>query len=258
MLKALNVILDIQELDMQMIRLMRLKRDRSKELTNIDGIKKDLENRVFAKSNEVMELKKNIKLDEVDVQGIIEHIKKLESQQGSIRKVEEFNALSQEMSTLERERHNREQRLGEMCDRLVLEEDLLKSLQENLSSTTASSKEIEDEIRESIHRINTEGRVLLEQRGDLVKKADTEVFRIYERLLRNKKGRVVVPIENRCCTGCHIMLTAQDENLVRKGERLVFCEHCSRIQYWPESEALESATAAPRTARRRRRTTAAS
>ncbi len=35
------------------------------------------------------------------------------------------------------------------------------------------------------------------------------------------------------------MLTAQDENLVRKGERLVFCEHCSRIHYWQESEALE-------------------
>ena len=258
MLKALNVILDIQELDMQMIRLMRLKRDRSKELMNIEGIKKDLSVRVEAKEAEVLELKKSIKLDEIDVQGIIEHIKKLESQQGSIRKVEEFNALNQELSTLERERHNREQRLGEMCDKLLVEEDLLKSLQENFANTGTSSKEIEDEIQESIRRINAEGRVLLEQREEWVKKADPEVFRIYERLLRNKKGRVVVPIENRCCTGCHIMLTAQDENLVRKGERLVFCEHCSRIQYWPESEALEGTAAAPRAARRRRRATTAS
>ena len=73
----------------------------------------------------------------------------------------------------------------------------------------------------------------------LVAQADPEVFRIYERLLRNKKDRVVVPIENRCCSGCHIMLTAQHENLVRKGESLVFCEHCSRIHYWQESQALE-------------------
>ena len=62
---------------------------------------------------------------------------------------------------------------------------------------------------------------------------------IYERLLRNKKDRVVVPIENRTCSGCHIVLTAQHENLVRKGENLVFCEHCSRIHYWQESEAFE-------------------
>ena len=91
------------------------------------------------------------------------------------------------------------------------------------------------------------------QRDALVAKADPEVFRIYERLLRNKKDRVVVPIENRCCSGCHIMLTAQDENLVRKGERLVFCEHCSRIHYWQESEALEGTAVA--TKQRRRRTT---
>ncbi len=258
MLKALKVILDIQELDMQMIRLMRLKRDRAKELSNIENIKKDLRQRVAAKDLEVIELKKSIKSDEVDHQGIVEHLKKLESQQGSVRKVEEFNALNQEMSGLERERHNREQRLAEMCDKLALEEDLLKSLQENSQTTGVSSKEIEDEIQESIRQINIEGRVLLEQRQELVKKADVEVFRVYERLLGNKKGRVVVPIENRCCTGCHIMLTAQDENLVRKGERLVFCEHCSRIQYWPESDVLEGTASAPRATRRRRRTTTAS
>ena len=40
------------------------------------------------------------------------------------------------------------------------------------------------------------------------------------------------------------MLTAQDENLVRKGERFVFCEHCSRIHYWQESEALEGTAVA--------------
>ena len=66
---------------------------------------------------------------------------------------------------------------------------------------------------------------------------------IYERLLRNKKDRVIVPIENRTCSGCHIVLTAQHENIVRKGENLVFCEHCSRIHYWQESEALEGTAA---------------
>ncbi|MCB1149304.1 MAG: hypothetical protein KDK48_03995, partial [Chlamydiia bacterium] len=89
----------------------------------------------------------------------------------------------------------------------------------------------------------------------LVSEADPEVFAIYERLMRNKKNRVVVPIENRCCSGCHITLTAQDENLVRKGERLIFCEHCSRIHYWPESEVLEE-EAAPKRRRRSSRANA--
>ena len=39
MLKALKTILEIQELDMQMIQLMRLKKERQKELDNINAVK---------------------------------------------------------------------------------------------------------------------------------------------------------------------------------------------------------------------------
>lgn len=94
-------------------------------------------------------------------------------------------------------------------------------------------------------------KVLKKDRDLLAQDADEETLKIYDRLLRNKKDRVIVPIENRTCSGCHIALTAQHENLVRKGKNLVFCEHCSRIHYWQESEALEGSAAA--TKRRRRK-----
>lgn len=182
---------------------------------------------------------------------VVENIKKLESQQGSIRKVEEFNALTHEISTQERDRSAKELRLSDFYDKLATEEDLYKNLKDSLEQTNVSSKELEDEIQESIKHINEEGVQLKAQRDELVKGADSEIFGIYERLLRNKKSRVVVPIENRSCSGCHIMLTAQDENMVRKGERLVFCEHCSRILFWSESEAAEGSTAGVRQRRRR-------
>lgn len=253
MLKALKIILDIQELDMQMIQLMRLKSERQKDLANINAVKSDLNKQAESKETDITELKKVIRLMEGEVTDIKAKIKKLDAQQNSIKKVEEFNALSHEMSQADRERVAKEQRLSDQYDKLAAEEEALKSIRESLKTTTANSKVLEAEIQESIDRINTEGRGLKSQRDELVVKAEPETFRIYERLLRNKRDRVVVPIENRCCSGCHIMLTAQDENLVRKGERIVFCEHCSRIHYWPESEALEGTVAA--TKQRRRRTT---
>jgi predicted nucleic acid-binding Zn-ribbon protein len=251
MLKSLKTILDIQELDMQMIQLMRLKKERQKELENINSVKSDLRLQAQVKETEIIDLKKEIRLGEGDVADIAAKLKKLEAQQNTIKKVEEFNALSQEMSQVDRERIAKEQRLSDLLDKLAAEEDLLKNINQTLDSTTESSRVLETEIAESINQINQEGRVLKTQRDALVEKADQEVFRIYERLLRNKKDRVVVPIENRCCSGCHIMLTAQDENLVRKGERIVFCEHCSRIHYWPESQVLEGTTVVPKTRRRR-------
>lgn len=257
MLKALKTILEIQELDMQMIQLMRLKNERQRDLDNINSVKSDLHLKATSKEEEILELKKNSRLMEGEVAEVVAKLKKLEQQQNSIKKVDEFNALSQEMSQADRERSAKEQKLSDLIDKLAAEEDAYKQIKSSLASTTESSQVLETEIQDSIQKINEEGRVLKSQRDQLVKLADADVFKIYERLLRNKKDRVVVPIENRCCSGCHIMLTAQDENLVRKGERIVYCEHCSRVHYWQDVSSLESEDAAAPKTRRRRATKAA-
>lgn len=248
---ALKDILEIQELDMKMLQLMTIKKQRQKELDEINTNKATLEGRLSTKEAEILELKKIIRLSEGEHQEVIAKIKKLEAQQASIKKVDEYNALTHEILAADRERVGKEQNLSNLYDKLSAEEDALKSLQENLKTTTESSKILEDEIQESIHHINQEGSVLKEKRDQLVLQADPEVFKVYERLLKNKRDRVVVPLENRCCSGCHIMLTAQHENLVRKGERLVFCEHCSRIHYWQESKVLEEAGVVTKPRRRR-------
>lgn len=246
----LKVILDIQELDIQMIRLMRLKREREEELERIHSLRDDLHHQVFAKENEVIELKKQIRLVEVEAQELTAKVQKLESQQNTVKKVEEFNALTHEIAAAEREKASKEQRLSDLYDRLAAEDDLLKNLKSTYDQTKQNGDALEKEITSSIVAINKEGAVLKKQRDAMQPSAEPVILSIYEKLLKNKKDRVVVPLENRCCSGCHILVTAQHENLVRKGEKLVFCEHCSRIHYWQEhlAEVVEE-----KGARRRRR-----
>lgn len=256
MLESLKDILDIQELDIKMIRLMRLKKERQKELSDIYSLRSDLQKQMEAKEREIMELKKDVRVHEGKVEEVKERIKKLEDQQGKVKKVEEFNALSQEISNAERERTGLEQRLSDIIDKQSLGEEGLESIKQSMDSTEDNSKAFESELEESITRINEEGSVLLKKREELQKKPSADLMRVYEKLLRNKRDRVVVPIENRACSGCHIVLTAQHENLVRRWEKLVFCEHCSRILFWQGSEMLEGSVAAPK--RRRRRVSSSS
>ncbi len=248
---SLTKILEIQERDMQMIQLMKLKHERQKEIENINAVKADLSNQVSFKDSEIIELKKNIRLVEGELSEILVKFKKLEERQNNIKKIEEITALSHELAHVDRERAAKELRVSDLHEKLSAETDLLKGLKDVLNTTTNSSQLLEAEIVESIKKINEEGQAIKHDRDQLVADADPEIFQVYERLLRNKKDRVVVAIENRCCSGCHIMLTAQDENMVRRGERLIFCEHCSRIHYWPEAEALESAATVTKTRRKR-------
>lgn len=252
MQESLRPILDIQELDIKMIRLMRLKRQRMKELEQIESLKKELLEQLNTKGAEVTLINENVASLEKKVSSLNEKIKTLESKQSSIKKVDEFNALTQEMTASEKEKIALEQQISNLVDKRVSEEEILEKISVSLKASENNSKELEGEIKHSIDKINEEGHALRQERDEIVKEADKDTLKIYERLLKNKKDRVVVPIENRTCSGCHIALTAQHENLVRKGKNLVFCEHCSRIHYWQESEALEG-TAATTTKRRRRK-----
>jgi len=255
MLDDLKEILDIQELDMKMIRLMRVKKERLKEMEQIAELRKELHAQTRNKEAEIESLGKNIQSLEQKIQEVNAKVKKLESQQSSIKKADEFNAITQEMTHSERERIAIEQKVSDLVDKRVAEEELLAKIKESLKGSELSSMNLEKEISANISLINEEGAGIKAQRDALATKANQELLQIYNRLLHNKKDRVVVPVENRTCSGCHIVLTAQHENLVRKGDNLVFCEHCSRIHYWQESEALEGSAVA--TKRRRRRVVSA-
>lgn len=250
MLDTLKPIIEIQEIDMKMVRLMRVKRERQKELKQIEDLRADLHAELRAKEVEVEEIGRHIRQKEAHIAEIGEKLKTLESRQSTIKKVEEFNALTQEMTATERERVAEEQKVSDMVDQKAAEEELLNKIRESLKASETSSIALEKEIRSSIDLINEEGSQLKSHRDSLAQHADADILRIYERLLRNKKDRVIVPIENRNCSGCHISLTAQHENIVRKGENLVFCEHCSRIHYWQDAEVVEGEP----TKRRRRKT----
>ena len=244
MLPSLKIILDIQEYDMKMIRLMRLKKERASELSSIDSLRKELRKQQADKEAEIGDLSRSITAQETKISEIKERVKKLEAKQNTVKKVDEFNALTQEMTSSERERIATEQITSDMIDKRAMEEEILEKIKESLRQSEESSQHLETEILESILLINQEGSSLKKSRDLLVKGADPEIMKVYERLLNNKKDRVIVAIENRTCSGCHISLTAQHENLVRKGERLVFCEHCSRIHYWQDSEAIEGTSVA--------------
>jgi len=253
MLAELKTILDIQEVDMKMIRLLRLRKERMKEIEQIDVLRSELGLQLEEKNKEVEALSLEIQDLEEKIQEINARVKKLEAQQGSVKKVDEFNTLTQEITQTERERINLEHKVSDLVDRKNAEEEILVKIRDSLQASEESSRALQEEIRSTLEEIQTEGHHLYQEREAFVKQAEPSILKIYERLLHNKKDRVIVPIENRICTGCHIALTAQHENIVRKSDNVVFCEHCSRIHYWPETPVQDAEDSTKK--RRKRKST---
>lgn len=250
MLKTLKIVLEIQELDMKMIRLIKLKKDRHRELDVLTTARDQTKTRFEGKNGEIAELKHLVRHSERESEEIAQRISQLDGQQNIVKRVEEFNALAQEIAQSEREKLHIQQRLTEMSEKLHVEEEELEGIDGEFQTAKERVIALKGEVAQAVTRINEEGRQLKRQREMLAEQTDAETLSVYERLLRHNRNRVVVSIENRACSGCHILVTAQHENLVRKSDRLVFCEHCSRIHFWQESELVAPLT--PTKKRRRR------
>ena len=130
MLQSLKVVLDIQELDMKMIRLMRLKKERLKELEHIDSLRQELMHQQKEKEEEISDLSRNIATQEEKIAEIKERVKKLVAKQNAVKKVDEFNALTQEMTSSERERIATEQIASDLSDKRNLEEEILEKIKD--------------------------------------------------------------------------------------------------------------------------------
>src|SRR5579863_5619715 len=98
MLEDHKEILNIQELDMKMLRLLRVKKERLKELQQIEDLRKELRQQLTDKQVDVEEYGKTIHVLEQKIQDINARSKKLEQQQSNVKKADEFNALTQEMT----------------------------------------------------------------------------------------------------------------------------------------------------------------
>lgn len=61
---------------------------------------------------------------------------------------------------------------------------------------------------------------------------ETSLLQLYLRLLKSRDGLAVAQATGRSCEGCHVTLTPQLYNEVRRNEAIRTCEGCGRILYW--------------------------
>lgn len=64
---------------------------------------------------------------------------------------------------------------------------------------------------------------------------DSDTLFKFDRIIKNKQGIGIVPVQGNVCMGCHMILSAQFAIEVRK-ENIMYCPYCSRILYYQESE----------------------
>jgi len=133
-------------------------------------------------------------------------------------------------------------------EKSVLEDEILQwmekvdAAQRAWRDLEATAKSIEGQRKAKITEWETKQKnletLIAEKQKDRQDASGTlpaALFGKYQRIRQNSKGTVVVEIKSGQCSGCHMQVSQNLMNEIKRGQNIMNCEHCSRIVYLPEA-----------------------
>jgi len=194
---------------------------------------------VDEKHHQAQEAQKECDNKELDVKSCEEHIHKLEGQRLTVRKNEEYRALTETIEhELERCSQLEEEALVFLTriDEYKAEQGQLTREKNRLESELEA---LRAEVQAETRRIDGESAAVSKERDNTARTVPLAVLEKYQKIREGRGGRAVVAVVDSVCQGCSMGVTDQTVNRLILRRELVFCENCSRILYLSEDSISE-------------------
>ncbi len=154
------------------------------------------------------------------------------TQQLEVRKNDEYQALGNEIATVEAQVATLEEREIEALYAIDEAKKQLKAAEATLAETVAVQ---EGRIRLLEEKAKTMGEQLAALQGDLAA-AQAEVpeaaLATYVRIAKRVPLPVCVALRDQKCLGCHLKVSSGVASDARAGSKIVNCDNCGRIVFW--------------------------
>ncbi len=235
MLKEIEVLLPLQEIDKQIYSLRNQLKDFEPLYQRLDQQIAQVKGRLNDASKTLESLKISHKELELELGKKESDLKKFQSQLFQVKTNKEYAALQDEIKKTKEEISALEDKILSLLDKIEQEEKKLKELQQQTASEIkkiegekANKKAEESKIRETLKGLE-------ERRSSLAKNIDPKMLQHYEKILEHRGGVAVCKVDKRgICTGCFLSLPPQVVNELIIGKKLIHCESCGCILYYSE------------------------
>lgn len=230
-LKSLVDLLDLQEVDLQIDRLLsrRLGLD---ELADFRAAHERVENLEERKRTDEAELR-DVTLELDKTNGELELVE-VKSKQEENRlyagglSARDADYLRREVEMLRGKVSTMEDRVLELMESREALDGQLAELDGLLTEVNVERARLEGVIAVEWKKIDAEIAVKEARKNDMVTQVDPDLLALYEQLRADREGAVVGPLEERVCGVCHLTLSAAEEASVKKQDP-PRCIHCAAI-----------------------------
>jgi predicted nucleic acid-binding Zn-ribbon protein len=237
--EKLTRILKIQSIDIRFDEIEREKkripRELEKQREELDFLKKTIEGDVTVLEG----LKDDRRKGEKELEEVEAKYKRSKTKLDEVKSNKEYQAMMKEIETIKALASEKEEIVIMRMEDIELQEAECAKNNAQLEKAQKEYKEKERQYQEMISELEKEMLALTRERNELSQRFDGDLLTRYTRLRGHLRGRVVVPVQDAVCQGCHLGIPPQQYNILLKGDSPQICPHCSRVIYCEDDEGIE-------------------
>jgi uncharacterized protein len=156
---------------------------------------------------------------------------KFKDQLMEVKTNKEYLAMQHEISMAQDGVRNFEDKILEVMMAADELDGEIKAAEKALAEEKTKVNEERATRQQTAGKMEGEIAELSKARAKVVSEMSREAVALFEHVSRARKGHAVAEARDGHCTACHVRLRPQSFNDVRRGDKLVQCESCTRILF---------------------------
>jgi predicted nucleic acid-binding Zn-ribbon protein len=229
MKQTMEQILALQELNAQIEQQRRDARMLEVDLRNQERLLQERRRRAEQAHGERLEAAKRADAVQRHIEEAEGEVRRLQVQLNTAHSNREFAALQQSIASHLADIQKQEdecltalQRADELADE---ERRLKEEVAQAEAELEQMREQIADQRAEMDHRLDR----LERERDALRDQVNPAALSAYDRITGHHNGQPLAEVRGRVCQGCYTRITKQTENLLMRGDEIVYCHSCGRM-----------------------------
>ncbi len=238
--EQLKTLIELQAIDKQLYDVRRAREAKPVRIAQLRAAHEAQTQQVKAAEAELKTLQLKRAGMEGDLAAKEGGVKKLQMQLYQVKTNRDYTTLQHEIAGVKADNSVLEEEILTVMEKLDQQQSVVAAARETLKAEAAKLQQAIAVIEREMGELDASIATFQTQRQVMTPRVDPKTLSRYERILDKKEGLGLVPVNVRqeACAGCHMNIPPQTINEIRLKERLIACESCARLLYYPEDETV--------------------
>jgi predicted nucleic acid-binding Zn-ribbon protein len=217
-------------------------------LEGIPRIAQDIDKKIQAGSKAVAEAKEKMSVNQKHRRDLETEVKDIKGQIGKYKRQLNDVKTNKEYTSFLKEIEEAQHKVDTLEEAIIAEMLAADDIEEEIKAAAFKQGQDEENFRKEKRVLEEKAAEMEARRAQLVTEKDAllprvppELMGLYETISQKKGGIALSPVRGDFCAMCHMRVRPQMLNEIRDRAKIILCENCGRVLYWPaKSEAAKT------------------